>query len=205
MNGILFTRTVRLSLSPFFYRFLFIIKPMASLVGWGKVHAYKVGPDSDNIRNAVQIEMWLIAIHRMYNEFDLRSSGWNISSYIRHSHPHLHTYWALYGSNACREKKKSFFFWSLYSFSIHFYSWTFVYGRPSLSHELIKILWYDQKCYFCCYGTLLCTLDLTGSHLNNGNTYTFIRSNSVRLFISVSFLPIFLYISVYFRARQFIC
>lgn len=203
------SRSRSLSLLPYFYRFLFIIKPMASMVGFGKVHAYKVGPDSDNIQNAVQIEMWPIAMHRIrwirLTEFEMKyisihtTSTTSTSTYIEHCAAWM---------RAEKRRKVSHF--------DRFTAFRFIFIRGLLfmadhhSHETYKIFMIRSK-------VLLLLLQLSHARLIwlestwTMAIHTFVWSNSVRLFTSVSLLPFFVgdsrqvYISLYFSARKFIC
>lgn len=153
--------------------------------------------------------MWLIAIHRIrwirLTDFQMKYISILTTSTTS---PYIHILSIVRLGNACREKKKSFFFWSLYSFSIHFYSWTFVYCRPSLSRTY-KIFMIRSK-------VLLLQLQLQLSHARSiwlESTWTIAIhthlhwGNSVCLFISAAFLSFFIGDSrqVYFWTREFIC
>lgn len=70
MNGILFTLTATFSLA--LPLLVSIYNKADGFYGWlcGKVHAYKVGPDSDNIQILCKLKCDLLQ-YIEYDEFDL--------------------------------------------------------------------------------------------------------------------------------------
>lgn len=122
-------------------------KADASMVGWEKVHAYKLGPDSDNIRNTVQIEMWLIAIYRI-RWIRLRVLD-EIYICIWHCNVRMRA-----------EKRRKVFFLIALELFDSFLFVDFVYCRPSLSRTY-KNFMRRSKVLLLLLLLLSHTLDLT--------------------------------------------